>query len=275
MMLEVFGQLINFWDGGGKGEKFVQEVKPLITRGVHDYERFFVIVMEKIYKHRLLHIFARRFKFFGSESSKSKEEQPPNLGIGPDGEIQEVPDLPLEEDFDKDYSALEDRHMSKLRSFYCYRSKQQLDDALEQNKPISGILVPCSDGDSILDFYVLYTQKRSHYWVKVTFDDSNGTNAGGLWYAPMAVTAPTQPIPESFAGIQTLAKMSTVAIPMSYGIGPGKPNSNKFCVITNWWKERQPNGRYSQPGLDASYYQRQDRYEGIMEHFADDAGAVI
>ncbi len=33
-MVTVYGLLVNFWDGGGKGEKFVQQVKPYITRGV-------------------------------------------------------------------------------------------------------------------------------------------------------------------------------------------------------------------------------------------------
>lgn len=44
------GPLTNFWDGGGKGERYIQEIKPHIPRGVRDGKLFFVRLMEKVYK---------------------------------------------------------------------------------------------------------------------------------------------------------------------------------------------------------------------------------
>jgi hypothetical protein len=46
------GPLTNFWDGGGKGEKYIQEIKPHIPRGVRDSgsQFFFVRLMEKVFK---------------------------------------------------------------------------------------------------------------------------------------------------------------------------------------------------------------------------------
>ena len=46
----LLGPLVNFWDGGGKGERFIQEIKPYIPRGVRDGGKFFVRLLEKIFK---------------------------------------------------------------------------------------------------------------------------------------------------------------------------------------------------------------------------------
>ena len=48
--------------------------------------------------------------------------------------------------------------------------------------------------------------------------------------------------------------MSAVAIPLWYIIGKDKPDSQKYCVITNWWKPRSPGGVYQLPTLDPSLY---------------------
>lgn len=293
-MMEVFGLLINYWDGGGKGEKFVQEVKPLITRGVHDYESFFPLIMEKLYKFRLLDIFRAMYSLFGSNPLsllELSEGERPRFSIGTDGEIRSHEDLAELIDSDakeevtsglptvlpeaQDYSPMEDVHMAKHKTFYCYRSEEQLDTAIEEKKPISGILVLNEANPAQLDFHVLHIRKRKYYWKKIGFDDAEGVLVGGLWYAPINMTEATQPIPEDFNAIQNLAKMSTVAIPMSFGIGQDKPDSNKYCVITNWWKERQSNGRYTKPGLDPNYYLRRDNYEEILERLSDATGRVI
>lgn len=282
-MAEVFGQLINFWDGGGKGEKFVQEVKPLITRGVHDYDTFFVVVMDKLYKNRVLDIIREMYSLFVPDSTTDQPRtRKPRFVVGPDGELQEatdeamvVPDgVASTSPDDQDYSPMEDLHMSKLKTFYCYRSKQVLDRAIEERKPISGILVH-NQHSTTLVFYALFMERGYYNWVEIVFDDKKGVAKGGLWYSPMATKEPTQKPPTNFKDIQNLAKMSTVAIPMCYGIGSSHPDSFKFCVITNWWKERQKDGRYAQPGLDASYYARRDNYDAVLERCGDEQGAAV
>ena len=74
-MMELFGVLINYWDGGGKCEKFIQKVKPLITRGVHEYKSFFVVIMEKLYKYQLLDIFDELYSIFGTNFCDEDEEE--------------------------------------------------------------------------------------------------------------------------------------------------------------------------------------------------------
>ena len=282
-MLEIFGQLINFWDGGGKGEKFVQEVKPLISRGVHDYNTFFVVIMEKLYKNRLLKHFREMYGLFPSDTAAATYTEEPRFYIGKDGEIfeQETPlhcqsaeEVPADIELDRDYSQVEDQNMSKLKSFYVYRTRDHIEEALRDGKPISGVLVHGSHAD-LMDFLVVYRCKKSFGWVKISFDDSKGIFKGGLWYAPIEMVEATMSIPPDFKAIQERAKMSTVAIPMSYGLGPDTPHSQKFCVITNWWKERQSNGRYTMPGLDPSYYIREDNYDSILTTLEDTTGNVI
>lgn len=48
--IQALGPLINLWDGGGKAERYIQEIKPHIPRGVHDGGKFFLRLTEKVYK---------------------------------------------------------------------------------------------------------------------------------------------------------------------------------------------------------------------------------
>ena len=34
----------------------------------------------------------------------------------------------------------------------------------------------------------------------------------------------------------------------------GSEEDHKYCVITNWWKERLSNGQYKLPSVDATLY---------------------
>ena len=61
------------------------------------------------------------------------------------------------------------------------------------------------------------------------------------------------PATQSFADIQG-AQLSALAIPLWYAIGKNHPDSFKYCVITNWWKNRMRDGSYQLPTLDASLY---------------------
>ena len=57
-MMASFGPLVNWYDGGGKGEKSIQFVKPLIPPGLREgVSQFFVTLMDKIYKNRHLEYF--------------------------------------------------------------------------------------------------------------------------------------------------------------------------------------------------------------------------
>ena len=54
--------------------------------------------------------------------------------------------------------------------------------------------------------------------------------------------------------LQAIAKISAVAIPLWYVLGRDHEDSNKFCVITNWWKNRTKDGSYELPSLDPKLY---------------------
>jgi hypothetical protein len=54
--------------------------------------------------------------------------------------------------------------------------------------------------------------------------------------------------------LQTIAKLSAVAIPVWYVIGKNHKNSHKYCVITNWWKYRMADSSYQLPRLDPNMY---------------------
>lgn len=51
-----------------------------------------------------------------------------------------------------------------------------------------------------------------------------------------------------------LAKMSAVAIPLKFVLQAEHADRLKYCVITNWWKERDKHGDYLFPKLDFSLY---------------------
>ena len=51
-----------------------------------------------------------------------------------------------------------------------------------------------------------------------------------------------------------LAKMSWVAIPLWYVVGKKKAESNHYCILTNWWKERNKSGFFALPRLDPNLY---------------------
>ena len=54
----LLGPLVNWWDGGGKGERFIQLIKPFLKRGVReDVQNFFGTLIEKLYQMRQLELF--------------------------------------------------------------------------------------------------------------------------------------------------------------------------------------------------------------------------
>ena len=50
-VLETLGPLVLWWDGGGKGERFIQTVKPHIKRGIReDLTSVFVNLLDKVFR---------------------------------------------------------------------------------------------------------------------------------------------------------------------------------------------------------------------------------
>jgi len=186
----------------------------------------------------------------------------------------EMPDLDIEApigmELEADYSAIEDQQMVKANTIYIYNSHKALNDALQESLPVSGILADSSTADANeLSFFLVYHKKDrvSFGWYEVTFKDTEGIRHLGLWYAPMvAKESAIYPNYLKFLDIQQMAKMATLAIPLHYAIGRDHPDSLKFCVLTNWWKERSSKGSYILPGLDSSLYHcHDDTYKNIAD----------
>jgi hypothetical protein len=119
-------------------------------------------------------------------------------------------------------------------------------------KPISGVL---QYEEKNLVFYTVFRIPVKQFAKrKVVFDDTLGRKYFGMWYAGMNVVQDHTTNVGSFAEIQQHAKMAAVAIPLWYVIGKDKPDSQLYCVITNWWKPRSPGGVYQLPTLDPSLY---------------------
>ena len=83
-----------------------------------------------------------------------------------------------------------------------------------------------------------------------------GVSLNGMWYAPISQFDTSVEIcPQSVAGITQVAKMAAIAIPLKHIVGEDHVDCYKYCVITNWWKEREEDGRYSLPGLNRNLHQ--------------------
>ena len=288
-MMSLLGPLVEYWDGGGKGERFIQVVKPLIKRGIREdtMHAFFVNLMNKIYRMGLLDHFEAFYGFDSNGRVKLDEnhattmlefilnelsihnEGSPAVVSAENSQSSRTEDDPINDDDeneeDDDDTQLEDdacfspsevRGMTKKKIFYVYRNEQQLDQAVAALKPLSGIVtVAKKDNATIFEFKLIFRKPVKSFAQKtVNFADSNGIHFHGFWCSEVTVVnSPEQPT-KCFSDIQSVAKLAAVAIPLWYVIGKGQPNSNKYCVITNWWKHRMKDGWYRLPTLDASLY---------------------
>jgi hypothetical protein len=98
-MVETFGPLINLWDGGGKGERFIQLVKPHIPRGVSDLPTFFVRLMERVYKMTFLKQLEDVADVTAADNDDVAEvEDEPEYAIDDSGVVRLSDDLMEEED---------------------------------------------------------------------------------------------------------------------------------------------------------------------------------
>jgi hypothetical protein len=294
--IQALGPLINLWDGGGKAERYIQEIKPHIPRGVRDGGKFFLRLTEKVYKLDAIgrieegHPFKNESQLLDhdddevssdeSEASASHHHQVPT-GSTPSGNNQSaasrdssVPvdglvetndnsedevdsdiegERPLTEEEERWSTPMEDAQMRKARTFYIYKNKRDLETALDNHEPVSGIVVKSAVDGSPVMYVVFKAPDKSFGWSKATFDDKEGVEVCGLWYAPVTFNEAGSP-PTSVEKIKKLAKMSSVAIPLRYTHTDHHDDSFKYCVITNWWRERNAKGHYLLPGIAFDYY---------------------
>ncbi len=78
-MMRKFGPLVNLWDGGGKGEKYIQNIKPEIQLGVHKTINFFRNKMFRIYVALvilLIEIYCNSFLSAISNDTHDEEGEP-------------------------------------------------------------------------------------------------------------------------------------------------------------------------------------------------------
>ena len=302
--MRLLGPLVNWWDGGGKAERYIQEIKPHIPRGVRDGGMFFPRLLEKVYKLDCI----KQIEATLSPTSSTRTQQEStgkDVGVDSDSEVEDVledddagedqledgePENPpvntiefqdrrtgdpeddeLSYDGDRDDEAeqqelpdeeeeqwstpMEDQQMAKARTYYIYRNESNLQEAVENHAPIVGIIVKSARGFPVM--YAIYRKPRKQYgWKKVMFVDTSGIHFCGMWYAPVIVQEVASP-PESAEDITNMAKMASVAIPLRYMVGNDHQDRLKYCVITNWWKERDHSGQYVLPTLAFDYYKEE------------------
>jgi hypothetical protein len=157
------------------------------------------------------------------------------------------------------YCSWEDQMMSKARTIYIYRNDNLLESQANELKPIAGIVVLEEIIPGLLhnqQYVVVRMPGRSFGWCRMTFDDENGVFFKGVWYADALFSPLTKTgCPQTMQGIQSIAKMAFIAIPLRYALGDNQEHSMKYGVITNWWRERQGDGQYCLPGLDSFLYE--------------------
>jgi hypothetical protein len=288
-MMISLGPLILWWDGGGKGEKFIQEIKPHIRRGVReDYNDFFRTLAQKIYKVRQIKYIEERLGLLvlaNHELEDDEDEAKFSFGDmvdsipyedndddDDDDGISEIESSKTKVSLQGEVTQVEDDAMFKAKTIYIYRSESLLDECIAWRKPIAGLLqtVEKTDGsnEKAFEFLTVFRKPIKQFAHRVLkFDDSNGLQYHGMWYSPIALCLEHVQVTNHMHDVQHSAKMSAVAIPLHSILGPDHIDASKYCVITNWWKVRINNGHYVLPRLDASLYDNYDP-EDLMSHVA-------
>ena len=182
------------------------------------------------------------------DSSVSSDEEADNMSA------HELEREKYDRDNDAEYCEWEDKLMAKKRTIYVFRNETKLEGAINAKKPIPGIVtLDCADdGTRIHQMYVVIrVPSRSFALRKINFDDDEGVTFFGLHFADIEFgEIESEGCPQSMEGIQQKAQMAALAIPLWYVLGEEHEDANKYCVITNWWKERQSDGTYALPKLD-------------------------
>ena len=298
-MMYLIGPLVLWWDGGGKGERLIQIIKPHITKGVRrDALCFFVNLLDKLFRGRIMEILERRFGF--GANNNTDDDDTDDVGDVPvidvlnevagassivshdestlsdesdedsgdeDSADDDSCDEEEEDEEEDEHGALNDEAylstnevhgMTKGKTIFVYRNENQLNDALLLKKPIAGIieLNGCGrDGAPKFEFKAVYRKPVKQFARRpVHFKDNDGVMFHGLWCAKIQMEEEQTPSTSSFGDIQAAAQLSAVAIPLSYVVGNKSPDADKYCVITNWWKHRMPDGSYGLLSLEETLY---------------------
>ena len=133
-----------------------------------------------------------------------------------------------------------------------------MNEAILAQKPLAGIVEVNKDdtGKTAFEFRLVFCKPVKEFaCCSIEFDDRSGVFYHGLWCAGVTVENKIARSTTSFADIQASAKLAAFALPLWYIIGKGKPDSQKYCVITNWQNYcMSEDGWYRLPTLDASLY---------------------
>ena len=278
-MMALLGPLVLWWDGGGKGERFIQVVKPHIKRGVReDVLSFFVTPLEKLYQGIHLEVMEKRLGISGEQQQLGNDDSgqsssplevlrdiagllaPEDVDKENDGDATTQCGADSEEEDDEDVVADEAHFgtnetigMTKKRTIYVCRNEKALKEAISDKKPLAGMVqVVKSNGRTVFEFEVVFREPvKILARRRVTFEDLTGVSHHGLWCAKIHVE---DEFVQSalFADIQSAAKLSAVAIPLWCIVGKQHAHADKYCVITNWWRYRMCDGGYRLPTVDAA-----------------------
>lgn len=305
--IQEYGPLINLWDGGGKGEKFIPSIKIHVPKGIRPKEQsYFTNLHKRVYKTRTIKILSGEesegrngtfvySRLFSSESIDiilaNNNLDFIDLSNGDDGSCEEADNLSTSDDLgtsddessssemassddeededdvseneqaEAEFCDWESKMMEKQKTVYVFRNHEKLLEAADELKPIPCIVTICqnSSGMNIYQLYAVCRMPgRSFGWCKMNFKDNEGVSFYGYHCAEMQLDdVDEDTCPQSLHAIQKKAQMAAIAIPLRYVFlhEPLHVDRNKYCVITNWWKERQDDGDFRLPGLDWSLYE--------------------
>ena len=167
-------------------------------------------------------------------------------------EDQRLEQLPDEEE-ELWSTPMENQQMDKARTYYIYKRQAHLLEALANHEAVTGIIT--RDDKKKPKIYLVYKIPGKQFgWYEVSFNDLEGSRVCGLWYAPLTVQEGNAP-PSSTSEITKVADMAFVAIPLRYPLGDQHPDAFKYCVLTNWWRERDQKGDFRLPSLPFELYQ--------------------
>ena len=146
--------------------------------------------------------------------------------------------------------------MKKNRVIYRYRTENHFLEAMRATKPIAGFVedIPGPDGTVEPAFKVVYWASKSTFVAQqVMFLDRNGSYRHSLWCSKIKPGKKDEATSE-WNQVQSRARLAAIAIPNKCSVGEESTDYNKYCVLTNWWKNREKDGEYRLPRLDPGLY---------------------
>jgi hypothetical protein len=163
-MMHLLGPLVLWWDGGGKGERFIQSVKPHIKRGIReDVHSFFERLLQKLFKVQQVELLEKRYGLSDNgvgASSDADDDAGTEAATVLDilNEVADAMSIPEEEelsldsndeddsimssssygnseeaeaiveDEDAHFSTMEEHGMTKTKTIYIFRNENHLNE---------------------------------------------------------------------------------------------------------------------------------------------------